>query len=230
MNAIETNTYTRIKNNGSASISNFVFSSQDIVNPIHISQADIEFNPTAVSLNNFKAKTGQSDLNATGTINNLLGFLLSDNTLKGNFNVTSNLFKVSDFMTEDETAPTENKTTSDTESLKIPAFLDCTINANAKTVVYDNINLKNVTGKLTIKDQQATLQDMKSSIFNGGLSISGDISTKETTPTFNLNLGAHNFDISESFKGLELLQNLAPIAKLLQGKLNTNINLSGKLN
>jgi len=228
MNAIETNAYERIKNNGSASITDFVFSSEDIVNPIHISQADMTFNSGTVTLNNFKAKTGDSDLSAKGTINNLLGFLLSDNTLKGNFNVTSNLFKVSDFMTEDETSAA-NKTTSDSESLKIPAFLDCTIYADAKTVVYDNLNLKDVTGTLYIKDQQVTLQNMKSSIFDGALSISGDVSTKGDIPVFNLNLGADGFDISKSFKDLDLLKNLAPVAKLLDGKLNTNITLSGNL-
>ena len=229
MNAIETNAYERIKNNGTASITDFVFSSEDIVNPIHISEANMTFNPGTVSLNNFKAKTGDSDINATGTIKNLMGFLLSDNTLKGNFNVNSNLFKVSDFMTADDDEATKNKTTSNDESLKIPSFLECAINANAKTVVYDNLNLKDVTGTLFIKDQQASLQDMKSSIFDGALSISGDVSTKNETPTFNLNLGANGFDIAESFKGLELLQNLAPIAKILQGKLNTNINISGNL-
>jgi hypothetical protein len=229
MKAIETNAYERIKSSGSASITDFVFSSESIVNPIHISEANMTFNPATVSLSNFKAKTGSSDLNANGTINNLLGFLLSDGTLQGTFNVNSNLFKVSDFMSEDEKKCGDNKTTTTSESLKIPAFLDCTIHANAKTVVYDNLNLKDVTGTLLIKDQQATLQNMKSSIFDGALSISGDISTKNETPTFNMILGADGFDIAKSFKDLELLQNLAPIAKLLQGKLNTSINLSGTL-
>jgi hypothetical protein len=229
MNAIESNAYERIKNNGSASITDFVFSSEDIVNPIHISDANMTFNPGTVSLTNFKAKTGNSDLNATGSIQNLLGFLLSDNTLKGNFNVNSNLFKVSDFMSEVSENSSNNKTTSDAESLKIPAFLDCTINANAQTVVYGNLNLKDVKGTLFIKDQQATLQNMTSSIFDGALSISGDVSTKNDTPTFNLNLGAKDFDISKSFNDLELLKALAPIAKVLDGKLNTNIIISGNL-
>jgi hypothetical protein len=229
MNAIETNAYERIKNNGVASLSDFVFSSEDIVNPIHISQADLSFNPGTVALKSFKAKTGESDLNATGTINNLLGFLLSDNTLKGNFNVNANLFKVSDFMSEDEAAA-ENKTTGDSESLKIPAFLECVVNANAQNVVYDNLTLKNVKGTLFIKDQKAALQNMTSSIFDGKLAINGAVSTKDKTPTFDLKLGANDFDIAQSFKGMELLQNLAPIAKLLQGKLNTSLNLSGTLN
>ncbi|TXE06323.1 AsmA family protein [Seonamhaeicola algicola] len=230
MNAIETNAYQRIKNNGSASIKDFVFSSEDIVNPIHISTANITFNPGTVLLNNFNAKTGESDLNATGKIENLLGFLLSNNTLKGNFNVNANLFKVSDFMTEDTTAETSNKTTSNEESLKIPAFLDCTINANAKTVVYDNLNLKNVTGSLVIKDQQATLKDVTSSLFDGSIALIGNVSTKEKTPTFDLNLGIDGFDIAQSFTNMELLQNLAPIAKLLQGKLNSTLHFKGNLN
>lgn len=230
MNAIETNAFNRIKNKGSASITDFVFSSEDIVNPIQISQANMTFNPGIVKLNSFDARTGTSDFNATGNIKNLLGFLLSDKKLQGNFNVNSNNFVVSDFMVEDETvSESSNKTTSKSESLKIPDFLDCTINANAKTVVYDNLNLKNVKGTLSIKNQEADLKNMTSNLFDGELAIAGKVSTKTDTPVFNLNLGANGFDISKSFKDLDLLQSLAPIAKALQGELNTTINLQGTL-
>ena len=230
MNAVETNAYERIKASGNANITDFVFSSDAMNQPMHISKADLTFNPSTVTLNSFDAKTGQSDLSVTGTITNLIGFMMSKKVdLKGNFNMNSNTFALSDFMSETkpETAGTDKQKTS--EALKIPAFLDCTISANAKTVIYDNLNLKDVSGTLLIKDQQATLQNMKSSIFDGALSISGNVSTKNETPTFNMSLGANGFDIAKSFKGLELLQNLAPIAKILQGKLNTSINLSGNL-
>ncbi|MBU2922760.1 AsmA-like C-terminal region-containing protein [Winogradskyella psychrotolerans] len=230
MNAIETNAYQRIKNVGSVSLSNFVFSSEDIVNPIQINKADLTFKPGTVSLNSFDALTGQSDFSATGTITNLLGFLLSDKKLEGNFNVNSNTFAISDFMVEDETASeTSNKTTSETESLKIPAFLDCTITANAKTVIYDNLNLKNVKGQLLIKDQNANLKNMTTDIFNGQLGISGNVSTKSAKPSFDMKLGMQNFDISQSFKDLEMLKALAPIANVLQGKLNSTIDVSGFL-
>ncbi|WP_431137090.1 AsmA-like C-terminal region-containing protein [Psychroserpens mesophilus] len=230
MNAIETNAFTRIKNNGSASITDFVFSSEDIVNPIQINKADVTFNPGNVKLNSFNARTGTSDFSATGNIKNLLGFLLSDKKLQGNFDVNSDNFVLSDFMVEDESvSDASNKTTSDAESLKIPDFLDCTIDANAKTVVYDNLILNNVKGTLSIKDQEANLQNMTSNLFDGLVAITGKVSTKTDTPVFNLNLGADGFDIAKSFKGLDLLQNLAPIAKALQGKLNTTINLQGTL-
>ncbi len=230
MDAIETNAYQRIKNNGSVSVSDFVFSSEDIVNPIQINKANLTFKPGTVSLNSFDAQTGKSDFSATGTINNLLGFLLSDKKLQGNFNVNSNTFAIADFMVEDESASeTSNKTTSDSESLKIPDFLDCTITANAKTVIYDNLNLKNVKGQLSIKNQNANLSNMTTDLFNGQLGISGNVNTKEAKPKFDMKLAMQQFDISQSFKDLEMLQVLAPIAKVVQGKLNSTIDVSGLL-
>ena len=226
MNAIETNAYERTKNNGNVTVTDFIFSSDDVVNPINISKVDIQFKPGIVTLQSFDAKTGKSDIKATGTINNLLGFLLSDKKLQGNFKVNSNIFAVSDFMVEGGSESTEN---TPTESLKIPAFLDCTINADAKTVLYDNLTLKDVKGTMIIKDERANFKNMSSSIFDGNLTINGTVNTKPETPTFNMDLGVDSFNISQSFNDLELLQNLAPIAKVLQGKLNSTIKLSGDL-
>ncbi|WP_179344233.1 AsmA-like C-terminal region-containing protein [Winogradskyella ursingii] len=231
MDAIETNAYQRIKNKGNISISNFVFSSEDIANPVQINEADLTFKDGFVSLNKFSALTGKSDFTATGTINNLLGFMLSDKNLQGNFNLNSNTLAISDFMKDETDVTTSaNGSTSATEALKIPEFLECTITANANTVIYDNLNLKNVKGQLVIKDQNANLRNVTTDIFNGKIGVSGNVSTKEATPRFDMNLALQQLDISQSFKDLEMLQALAPIAKVIEGKLNSTINLSGLLN
>ena len=227
MDAIETNAYSRVKNSGDMSLSNFNVTSDAFANPIQISNADITFKTNSVSLNQFHAKTGKSDLNATGTITGLTGFLLTDKPLQGNFNLNSNLFAVSDFMTEDDTETTEN--TPAVSTIKIPAFLDCTINAQANTVEYDNLKLKNVKGTLIIKDQQASLQNMTSNLFNGELAVTGLVSTKTDTPTFIMDLGIDSFDVGQSFQGFELLQNIAPIAKAIQGSFNSKLNIKGAL-
>jgi hypothetical protein len=224
MNALKTNAYQRIKNRGNVSIKELIFSSDELNNPMHISNAEVSFLPGTVSLNSFNAKTGNSTLDATGTIKNLLGFVLSDNTLQGNFNVNSTNFEVNDFMTASDSTKTGTRT------LKIPEFLDCTINAKAQTVVYDNLRLKNVKGILTIKDQEASLREFDSDIFDGKLVLEGTISSKTDTPKFNMLLGAKDFNIAKSFNDLELFQSLAPIATLLHGTMNTNIALTGDLN
>lgn len=232
MEAIETNAYQRIKNNGSVSISNVVFSSDALANPLQINKAGLTFKAGTVSLNNFEALTGKSDFTATGSITNLLGFLLSDKKLEGNFNLLSNTFAVSDFMGEDETnTANTGKIESKPEeaALKIPDFLDCTINAVANTVLYDNLTLRNVKAQLLIKDQTAQLKNMTSDIFNGRLGLTGSVSTKEAQPKFDMQLAMQQFDISQSFQGLEMLKAMAPIAKILEGKLNSTIDISGLL-
>lgn len=227
MNAIETNAYERIKNHGTVNISDFVFSSKDIVNPLNISNANIDFKTESIKLTAFDATSGTSDIAATGTLENLLGFLLSNKTLQGNFNVNSNQFAVSDFMVESEESSTE--TTSENQTLKIPAFLDCTVNANAKTVLYDNLTLNNVKGTLILKDEKAEFKNLKSDIFDGNIAMNGVVNTQQEVPTFNMNLDASGLDISKSFKDLDLLKAIVPVAEALQGKLNSNINLSGTL-
>ncbi len=232
MEALETNAYTRIKNTGKVSVANVVFSSEDFLNPFQINIADLSFKPGLVTLNTFEALTGKSDFTATGTLKNVLGFLLSDKKLQGDFNVNANTFTISDFMVEDQTnskTTTETKTASNPETLKIPDFLDCNISANANTVVYDNLILKNVNGQLRIKDQQAELTNMTTDLFGGKIKVSGTVSTQNKTPSFNMQLGMDQLDVAESFKNIQVLKALAPIAKVIQGKLNATLTLDGLL-
>jgi hypothetical protein len=230
MDAISSNTYSRIKNSGRVAISNFVFSSDDIPHPFQINNADLSFTPGMIDLNNLEARTGSSDISAKGSLRNLLGFLLSDKKLQGNFNVRSDSFTISDFMAKDTSdTPQANDKAANSESPKIPEFLDCTITANAKKVVYDNLILNNVKGDLRIKDQKADVISLTSDLFDGKLVMSGNISTNEKQPTFNVNLGMQEFNISQSFKELKMLEALAPIANVLQGRLNAAINVNGLL-
>jgi len=228
--AIDNNNYEQIKNNGAFSIADFEFASKDIVNPIYISEAAVDFTPQRISLKKLDIKSGESDINGTGTIDNLMGFLFSDKKLKGNFNLNSTLFNVSDFMV-DNTTETENtqKESEEGDALKIPAFLDTKISANAKKVIYDDLILENLTGDVIIKDETVTLSNITTQLFDGNMSINGNVSTKNETPTFNMDLGIDKFDIAKSFNGMDLLSSIAPVAKMLQGKLNTDLNLKGNL-
>lgn len=233
MATIENEQYEKTQNEGSLVLSGFEYASNEMKHPVAISEADVAFNPKTVALNKFDAKTGSTDISASGTIENLLGFMFNDENVKGDFTLTSDNFVLNDFMVsgESESSSGGDKEEGDTdEQIKIPSFLDATIKANAATVVYDNLKLKNVTGVLKIKDEKAVLEHVSSDLFGGKLTLSGDVSTKADTPVFNMSLGMSAFDIAESFNGLELFKALTPIAGALQGKLNSNLAIGGNLN
>jgi hypothetical protein len=241
MKAVETEAYEKIDNRGSISVSGFNYTADGFPHPFVISQADIQFNPSRVSLNRFDAKTGSSDIGVTGTLDNFYGFIFKDQNLKGNFNMNSNKLVVADFMAPQKTVTTATtkkteegktetkKTTKASDAVKIPAFLDCTITAKANTVVYDNLNLTNVSGKMIIKDEAVALQNVKTSVFGGNIGLNGNVSTKTATPKFDIGLSLSSLDITQAFTQIEMLKSIAPIAEVITGKLNSTINVAGNL-
>jgi len=242
MKSVETSQYEKIQNNGTISLSGFTYAGEGLAKPIKINMASVQFNPSRITLSQFNAVTGGSDIAVTGTLDNFYGFVFRDQTLKGNFNMNSNRLLVADFMapeapkttttktTEQGSEKTETKkTTTASDAVKIPAFLDCTITAKAGTVVYDNLQLSDVSGKMIIKDEAVTLQNVKTSIFGGQIGMNGTVSTKAKTPTFDMDLNLNNIDITQSFNQLEMLKAIAPIAGVVTGKINTAIKVNGNL-
>ncbi len=226
MKSVEASQYQNIQNSGTITVTDFNYESDEMAKPFKIKQAAIAFNPKDIRLNKFDGETGNSDFQVTGNLDNFYGFIFKNQVLKGNFNLVSRQFEVADFM-ETKTDTSATKTTK--EALKIPSFLEVTIAAKATTVVYDNLNLKEVSGNLAIKDEAVNLSNLKMDVFGGQIALSGMVSTKEKTPKFNMDLGLNGLNISESFTQLAMLKSIAPIANAVLGKLNSTIKLSGNL-
>lgn len=226
MKSVETNQYQNIYNAGAMSLSGFKYTDEN-GKGMTISNALVQFNPSTVNLKEFKATTGKSDLNVTGVLENFYGFVFRNQELKGNFNLNSNQLAVADFMTT--TDPKKEGEAKKTEAMKIPAFLNCTLTAKANTVLYDNLVLKDCTGKLIVKDQAVTLENVKTNAFGGQVGVSGMVSTKEKTPTFNMDLNLNQVDIAQTFTLLDMFKKLAPIAGVINGKLNSTVKVSGNL-
>ena len=227
MKSVETSQYQNIQNSGTMSLTGFNYEGPEMAKPFQINKTSITFNPNQIKLNEFDAKTGSSDVNITGSLDNFYGFLFKNQVLKGSFNLASNKLVVSDFMAP--TTTTDDAGKKATEAVKIPSFLDCNLTAKATTVVYDNLNLKNVSGNLAIKDEAVTLSNLKMDVFGGNIGLNGTVSTKGDKPKFNMDLALNAVNIAESFTQLDMLKSIAPIANTINGKLNSTIKLSGDL-
>lgn len=234
MASVENKNYQNIKSSGTASLQDFNYSSPELARPIAISNASVNFKPGIISLDRFNGTTGATDINATGTIENLIPFVMSQEDLKGRFKVTSNVFDMNDFMVSESGSTGQSDTDNEerntgASSVKIPDFLNAGLDFTANKVIYDDLTLTEVAGSVTIQDESANLSDLTSSIFGGKAGLSGNVSTKNNTPVFNVALDLSKIDIDQSFSNLPLLKSLAPIAKALQGALSTKISLQGRL-
>ena len=226
MASIDKNQYEKIQNSGNVSITGFRYTDEE-KKVYTINQAVAQFNTTTINLKQLDVTTGKTDLQVNGVLENFYGFLFKDQEIQGNFNLKSNQIVVNDFMSK-TTEKVNNKTTTE-EAVKVPKFLNIKLNASANTVVYDNLNLKNVSGILLVKNETVTLQNVKTNIFNGLITANGSVSTKGKIPTFAMELGLNAVDIQQSFTQLDMLKNIAPIAGIINGKINSKINLNGNL-
>ena len=135
---------------------------------------------------------------------------------------------VSDF----QTAPAADggtASTSEGEAFQIPDNLDVTVRGKATTVQYDGLPLRNVQGNLVVRDARLLLEDVRSDMLDGVLALNGALASQEGRTVFEMDLGVDRFKIGEALEAMELFRNLAPIASLLEGRLNSKLHLSGAL-
>ncbi|SHE43181.1 AsmA-like C-terminal region [Psychroflexus salarius] len=238
---VQNKNYEHVNLNGNLGLSNFTYQDEALPKEIKISDAKVKFNTNTASLTSFEMQAGESNLKATGSLSNLMGFALNEETLKGSLNATSTYFSVSDFMAATETenankqpsgeTSTDNDvaSTPETAQLQLPKFLDLTLKFNANKVNYTNFNFKNMSGRLQIKDAAVEISDASTDVFGGSLNLDGLFDTKTAQPNFDFKLGFNLVDITESFEAIDLLKSLAPITKALTGNMNFDLNFDGKL-
>ncbi|WP_139958343.1 AsmA-like C-terminal region-containing protein [Flavicella sediminum] len=234
MEAIDKNKYQEIKNSGVIRIKNFTTKTELLPHEIAIATSELVFDSKSFKLTKFEAKTGDSDLSINGRIDNLYGYIFSDNDLKGNFNLSSKKLKISDLLTAADTTTVASQKDSlqiatTSEAIKIPAKIDAVINVKAQEVLYDNLVLSQLTGVLKIKDQKAIFENTKANMLGGTIAITGKVDTQPTPSNFDFKLNIKDFDIANSFTSLDLLASMAPFANSIDGKMSTNFNLSGAL-
>ena len=112
MASVENHNYNNIKSSGIASLSGFTHTTEELPKPITITNASVNFKPGIIELTKFSGKTGDTDINAKGSIENLIPFVMSKEDLKGRFDITSDVFNLNDFSVEEVAVENTNSTAS----------------------------------------------------------------------------------------------------------------------
>jgi hypothetical protein len=191
--------------------------------PLHIERASLRLAPDRARLTAFTGTVGSSDLQATGSIDNLISWAFRDDTLKGSATVRSNRFDLDEWRTE-------GGEKGDSGVILVPANIDFTVNATVNQLTYDRLNMTGATGRLRIKDRQARLENFRMNALGGQLGVNGVYDTRDSTkPVFDVGFRMIKVNIPAAFKAFTTVQMLAPIARYASGTVNTDVNLRGPL-
>lgn len=246
---IEKEQYEKFTAKGNISLKDILYKDADFPKGISVPQGNVTITPAKLNLNNLSVNINSSDFNLKGTISNYLPYILKNETLNGNFALSSRLIDLNEFMitpakTTDSIAPsnttaptsaansssaTNNATAS--SALEIPRNLNLQLNTDIQTILFDKLTIKNVTGNVSLTDAVATLKNLKMNMLNGSMVMNGKYNAMEPkTPTVDFDLNVQNFDIKSAFNSFSFIRQNLPIAMNCQGLISSNMKFAATLN
>ncbi|MDR0871897.1 MAG: AsmA family protein [Prevotellaceae bacterium] len=239
MSQIEKEQYEAIKAKGDLTLSNFTYTTSDLP-PVKITTAHLNFTPKYANLSNLDMKMGNSDFQANGKLENYIAYILKDETLKGELNLTSTLINVNDFTGEDDAAaPAQQETakpaettaaSTDTAAIEVPKNISFKLNANIKKVTFDNIVLDNVKGIIRTENGKLSFNNIAMNAFGGAMNADGFYSTEDpTNPNVDMKLKISDVLYTEIYKQMDMVKQLAPIFENMSGKFSLDFDFVSQL-
>lgn len=232
MKDVEAENYAAIPTSGQMSFSNFYYSDPDLPNGFKMDDALFTFTPKEIKIEKLIGMLGRSDIDITGGLTNYINYIFGENqTLVGVMNFNSNKFDVNEWM-EEEPLP-EGQAPAEEEPLEVvelPTDIDFTLQSNITKVLYDNMELDNMTGKVILKNGIATLDNVKFGTIGGQFAMNGSYDpTDKAHPKFDFDLDIQKANIGKAYATFNTIQQLAPIAKTMDGLFSTNFKIDGEL-
>ncbi len=179
-------------------------------------------NPKRTTINHFYTKIEESDINATGAVNNLFGYLFDEEVLSGKIDLSADYLNLNQFMTQEES--------TSTEMIPVPENIDIEINTDLKKVTYTNFDLKNIKGAILVQNSAALMKNVKGALLGGEVTFEGMYDTKDLSkPKFDIKTTLNQLNFNTAFNTFNTFERLAPIGKFVDGKFNTTLSMNGVL-
>jgi hypothetical protein len=219
MSWVDKGEYDRVAARGTVNIRDFAVKSEAIPRPLAIQEASLQLAPRRVELKSFTGTVGSSDLKASGYLDNLLGYLLRDDDLRGSANLSSGKFDLNEWRSEGELS-----------IIPVPPHIDFALEAQVGRLLYDKLTMTNAQGRLRVKDQRLTLENFTVNTLGGDIGVSGFYETVvPTKPAFDVGLKLDKLDIASAVEQLTTVRLLAPVARYAQGNFSADLRVNGGL-
>jgi uncharacterized protein involved in outer membrane biogenesis len=228
---VEAERYAQLKTSGSANIQNFRYVAEDFPQGFTIENAEAQFNPERITLASFEGSAGRSDMRMNGYLANYLGYALAENeTLRGQLDFKSGKLDLNEWMTEEEAEVVEDTTDIVMEVVEIPKNLDLIFNSSVAEVLYDNMTLNNLEGKITVREGIVRMNNLDFNSLGGQFAMNGSYDTRDVQrPAFDFDLNIQNVAISSAYATFNTIQTLAPVAEKMEGDFSTRFKIAGLL-
>ncbi len=207
MSYIDRQQYEQVKMDGTMKIENLNYVATGLPK-INIKNTNIAFTPQNAKIDNFKATLGKSDIEARGTLNNILAYLSPEKTMTGKFSVRSNYFDLNEWISEEEAAQTVATTTPE-ETAEVFDRFDFEIDAVMDKVDYDIYKLSNLSAAGNFSPTRLNMDNFELRVSNSDIKGNGDLRNifayvfDNETLEGDLNISSKYFDLNQLMADME---------------------------
>lgn len=173
MSALDKKDYEAVDMSGNLKIQDMIYIAEGLPK-INIKKMNMDFSPQTVKVLEFISKMGQSDITASGNIDNILAYFSPAKTMTGSFVMTSDFFNADEWIP----APTDEtvaEVTPEAEPVKVFDRFDFDMNAKIKKLKYDIYDLEDMSLVGNITSNKADIKDFRMMIGNSDLKGKGNL-------------------------------------------------------
>jgi hypothetical protein len=169
---------------------------------VHIDEALLRFTPSHVELAALRARSGNTDVSVTGSLDNVLGYALLGGDLRGEARITGTWVDLNEWRSDDEM-----------QAVPVPANIDLSAQAELDRVTFGTLDMRNATGALRVAGARATLEAFRVDVLDGRMMLSGFYETTDPQrPAFDMQVSLQDIDVPAAFANLATVRAFAPIA------------------
>jgi hypothetical protein len=219
MSDLDARRFERVDADGTLDVSGVVLRTIDLPHPLFIDHARVTLSPSHAELDGFQGRIGASDLAMSGRLDNLLGFVLRDEELRGQARLTSAHVDLNEWRSDD-----------DARAVPVPGNIDFALDAAIDRLTFGDLDMRNARGRLRVHDQRLALDDFRMDMLGGGMTLTGYYETLDPArPTFDMDLRLADVDVPGAFDGLGTVRAFAPVARYAAGRVSAELRLTGEL-
>jgi len=223
--------FDKIDASGTIAVSNFSYLSKDYPDGVSIASLLLTFNPKNVTVANLRGQYMKTNFSGNGSVDNLLGYYMSNQALTGSLSFVADQVDVNKFMGTTPSTTATPAAAPSTDPFIVPANLDLELKTTIGKVKYDDIILTDVNGGLAVRNEAVILKDISGKGLDGTLKMSGSYSTKKDkkNPDIAFDYSVQNVDIQKTYNCFPTVQKMMPSAKYMSGKITSQLSMNGKL-
>jgi hypothetical protein len=218
--AIEQQSIEDLRMSGNVAISQLALQTEVMDKKLEVKKALLSFNNATLNIPVLEAKWGNNDLNTSGYLDNIIGYLRQGSTLSGKLTASSKYLNLNDFL--DKTSSPED--TLVLETIRIPENIAISTNISADKLFYDDYAFTNFKGIAQIENETLVLNNINTDLWGGTAFLEGTYNSASEQPEADFTLSYSNVSVKNLLKYSNVLKTLVPVAENVTG--NTFAKLS----